>query len=104
MSANLDSHQRLAEPDRKNVVSLTNVGSLVRPRKVYRDGVSLYEIMVDGVSRDFKDEQIISEAAGSGFVIDAKLVRIVRYGFNVEMIEFFKKERTANEQAEGSGG
>jgi hypothetical protein len=57
---------------------------------VYRPGTTLYDIIIDGVSRSFETSQIIEEASWSGYVIDEKPVDAVRKDFNAQMEKFFK--------------
>lgn len=76
--------------------------TLPTPVKAYKDGVPLFNIITDGVSRDFKDDQIISEAAGSGFVITKDLIDAVRRDFHHRMVQSFNGGKSLGQIAHES--
>ena len=80
-----------------NVREIIQESKKPRKKPVYKEGTSLFSIIQDGVSRDFKNEQIIYEAGLNGYKIDDKLVDAVRRDFNVRMEEFFKNEQRTQE-------
>jgi hypothetical protein len=58
-----------------------------------KEGISLYDIIINGLSKDFQTKQIIDEAWRSGFEIDERLVKAVRNQFNFEMDRYFDNVR-----------
>jgi len=53
---------------------------------VYKEDVTLTQILLDGIGRGFEYSQIIDEAGRSGFIIDNALIEIVSRDFNARMI------------------
>ena len=60
---------------------------------------TLHQVMIDGVSRDFGDEQIIQETLG---LADKQMIDFYRRAFYNDMMAFFKEqnERFAREEHE----
>lgn len=69
----------------------------VWPRHV--PGTTLHQVMIDGVSRDFGDDQIIEETLG---LADKQMIDFYRKAFYNDMMAFFKqqRERFAREENE----
>lgn len=66
----------------------------------HEPGTTLHQVMIDGVSRDFDDAQIIEETLG---LADKVMIDFYRKAFYNDMIAFFKEqeERFAREANEG---
>lgn len=58
----------------------------------FRPGTTLFQIIEFGVVRDFEDAQIITEAAGNGFIITPELIMAVRRDFHAKMTASFTRE------------
>lgn len=67
-----------------------------QPQSVYKQGTTLSEMILDGISRDFENSQIIAEAASAGFAIDESVVATMRKSFEDKMHSQLIKKDTAS--------
>ena len=55
----------------------------------HKPETTLHQIVMDGVSRDFPDEQIISETNG---LADVEMIALYRKSFNDDMYKFYETQ------------